>query len=359
MATRPIIIAAAFFLAPLPLLRAGDVAPADGLGTNVSDTAPEPSKLKTSYELDADTSFVGDASTHFGDGMHGDVSEERTRAHYIVAPQYNDGPIYRFGLAYQRYSFGFSRAAAIPDTLQAENLIVGIDFELFNSWLVRVEADPGIYSDTRVVGFRGFNVPFLIGGSYIVNADLQWVVGIDVDVNRQIPIFPAVGFRWNFADQWVLDMVLPTPRLEYQWSKNLNLYVGLDVDDGTYRVDRGIGNGLDSSRSRVVKSEVTTSKLIGYQIRPFHRPTPIYSKTTKEVTNTVPGDSYANLSGAVVEYDELRVGAGLSWKPFNGVTLELEGGYLPYREFDFHRADSQFLNSGGAPYGQMSFNAQF
>ena len=35
-------------------------------------------------------------------------------------------------------------AAPLPNILQAENVIVGMDFELFNTWLVRIEADPGL-----------------------------------------------------------------------------------------------------------------------------------------------------------------------------------------------------------------------
>ena len=317
MATRIALIAAGLILAPLLHVRAGDVAPSDALTSStaaeVPDTTPEPSKLKTSYELNADTSYVGDARTNFGSGTHGDVSEERTRGHFVLSPQYNDGPIYRFGLAYQRYSFGFSKAAPIPDILQSENLIVGMDFELFNSWLVRVEADPGLYGDARSVGFRSFNVPFLIGGSYIASADLQWVLGLDVDINRQLPVIPAIGVRWSFTDNWVIDAVLPTPRLEYDWSKALTLYLGGDVDDGTFKMDRGLGTALG-------------------------RP---------------------DLSGAVVEYDEVRVGAGFSWKASKAVTFEVEGGYLPYREFDFHRSNTHFSNADGAPYGQMSFNARF
>jgi len=188
-----------------------------------------------------------------------------------------------------------------------------VDFQLFNSWLVRVEADPGLYNDARDTGFRDFNVPFSIGGSYIAGEELQWVLGLEVDINRQIPVIPAIGARWQIRDQWVLDAILPTPRLEYDWSKDLTLFLGADADDGTFRVDAGLGAPLGLPK----------------------------------------------LGGAIVEYDEIRIGAGFSWKAAKGVTLELEGGYLPYREFDYHRADSHFSNEDGAPYGQMSLNAQF
>ena len=305
-------------LLPLVALRAGDAIPAGTSGTTadaavVDQSEAAPSNIKMSYEFDADGSYVGDARTNFGSGTKGDVSEARTDERLVISPQYNDGPIYRFGLAYQRSSFGLSKAAPLPDILQEENLVLGVDFQVFNSWLVRVEADPGLYNDARAAGYRAFNVPFTIGGSYIASEELQWVVGLEVDVNRQIPVFPAVGMRWAINDSWVLDAILPTPRLEYDWSKALTLYLGGDVEDGTYRIDQGVGSALG-------------------------RP---------------------SLGGTIVEYDEVRVGAGFTWKASKAVTLELEGGYLPYREFDFHRADEHFSNDDGAPYGQMSLNAQF
>jgi hypothetical protein len=304
-------IALTLMLAPLFSVRAGDVAAPDASAS--ADTTAAPSNLKTSYEFNADTSYVGGARTNFGSDGDGNVSEQRTSTRFLVEPQYNGGPIYRLGLGYERYNFGFSKAAPIPDSLQAENLVLGVDFELFNSWLIRVEADPGLYGDGRSRGFRDFNVPFILGGSYIASEEVQWIVGLGIDIDRQIPVIPAVGVRWSLTDNWVIDAVLPTPRLEYDWSKDLTLYLGGDFDDGTYRVDRGLGDALGRH----------------------------------------------SLSGAVVEYDEIHVGAGFSWKASKAITFEIEGGYLPYREFDFHRADTHFSNDDVAPYGQMSINAQF
>jgi hypothetical protein len=65
------------------------------------------------------------------------------------------------------------------------------------------------------------------------------------------------------------------------------------------------------------------------------------------------------LGGSVVEYDEIRIGAGMSLKASKDLTFEFECGYLPYREFDFHRANLHFTNDSGAPYGRISLDAQF
>jgi hypothetical protein len=363
MRARLSFVAAALLLAPVLPLRAGDATPADISGTAapaMDASTPAPSNIKASYEFDADTSYVGSARTNFGYGNHGGVSEQANNAHFLMEPQFNDGPIYRFGLAYQRYNFGLSQAAPLPDILEAENLIVGMDFELFNSWLVRVEADPGFYSDGRDLGFRDFNVPIIIGGSYIASDTVQWVVGLDVDVNRQIPVIPAIGVHWSLNNNWVIDAVLPTPRIEYDWSDKLTLYLGGDFDDGTYRMDQTFATGYGSTKASASPTPPLEARIVGYDIHLPGPPIPIYSfSKPKQTAETVPATKGPNLNGAVVEYDEIRVGAGFSWKASKVFTIELEGGYLPYREFDFHRADVHFSNDDGAAYARMSINAQF
>lgn len=271
------------------------------------------SKVVTSFETDVDYSYVGDARTKLGHGRTGELSEQSTGARFVVAPRWGEGPIYRFGLGFQRFSFGLPRLTPLPNTLQSTTVILGADLQVFNSWLVRIEAEPGIYSDFHDVSSGDFNVPFIIGGSYIAGADLQWVLGLSVDVNRRYPVIPAIGVRWSFADRWVLDAVLPSPRLEYEWKKGWTLYAGGDFKDGTYRVDDSFGSAHGDTR----------------------------------------------LNGAIVEYDEIRVGGGSLWKVSKDFTIGLEGGYLPYREFDFHRADTSFRNETGAAYGQISVSGRF
>ncbi len=287
-----------------------------GLAGEVStgdETLSEGSKVKLSYELDADYSYVGDAKTSLGHGRNGDVSEQSNFVSAIVTPQWNDGPLYRFGLQWQRFSFGLPGTAPLPNTLQSVNAVIGADVQLFQSWLVRVEFQPGIYSDFHDISSDDFNMPVIIGGSYIASPDLQWILGLSIDINRQWPVIPAVGVRWKFSEQWVLNLVLPSPRLEYEWSKDLTLFLGGDVKDGTFRVDEHFGDAHGRPR----------------------------------------------LNNAVVEYDEIRVGAGMEWKARPGVTVGLQGGYMPYRQFDFHRADTSFETKDGAPYGQVAISGRF
>src|SRR5439155_22372359 len=113
--------------------------------------------------------------------------------------------------------------------------------------------------------------------------------------------------------QRVLNAVLPTPRLEDQFDKDLTLYAGGTVKETNFRVSDNFGS-----------------------------------------TRGIP-----RLSQGVLTYGEIRTGAGADWKVLSVITLSAEAGYQPYRDFDFYRADVRYHQDGGAPYGTVSLHGEF
>ena len=265
-----------------------------------------------SYEFDANESYVSAARTALANGQHAGISEQSSLARFVISPQIKEGLLLRFGAEWRRYSFGFPEKAALPNTLQSFSLVVGVDTQLGESWLLRAEALPGFYAGSHVTG-QDFNVPFVAGASYLASPELQWVLGVEVDPNGQYPVLPGAGVRWKFADRWLLNAILPAPRLEYEFSKSLTVYGGLEFKTGTYRMERGFGTGHGNPK----------------------------------------------LNGAVLDYLELRAGAGAAWKVFHWATLEFEGGYLPYRKFDYFRVGLSGETRSGAPYVQIAVAARF
>ena len=47
-------------------------------------------------------------------------------------------------------------------------------------------------------------------------------------------------------------------------------------------------------------------------------------------------------------------GVGAEWKINSSLSLTVEGGYAPWRQFDFHRTEVRYHNETGAPYGGAS-----
>jgi len=75
-----------------------------------------------------------------------------------------------------------------------------------------------MFGDLIYLDGRHFEAPLLLGVVYLVDADLQWLIGLRVDFRSQYPVFPAAGVRWKFDNLCTLGLMLPNPRLEYDVS---------------------------------------------------------------------------------------------------------------------------------------------
>ncbi|MEY2485672.1 MAG: hypothetical protein QOH39_1320 [Verrucomicrobiota bacterium] len=277
---------------------------------NTTDSSFKPIFSLTG-EYVAEATYIGDADVERGRTIVRDFSESDIILRFVLTPRIKIG-VLRIGMEWERFDFGMPNNAPLPDTLQSASLIVGLDTQFSDSILVRLEAQPGFYG-TNHLSFDEVNMPFIVGGTYIYNPNLQFIVGVSVDIERKYPVLPAAGVRWKIARQWVVNAVLPEPRIEFEGTKSLTLYLGANVKETNFRVDEHFG------------------------------------------------DSHGNpvLNHAVLTYSEVRTGLGADWKITPNVILTAEAGYQPYRNFDFYRANIRFHEDGSAPYGMLSLHGAF
>ena len=265
-----------------------------------------------SQELDIVLGSVGRATT-LEDNLHvGPISELNTDIKYVISPQINRDLLLRVGAEWQRFSFVARQHSTAPDTLQQANAIVGFDYQLADQWLMRVEVQPGLYGDFGDVSWRGFDAPIKFGAAYLVDADLQWFFGMRVDARSQYPVFPVAGVRWKFTDVWTLDMELPDPRVEYDVNDKSQAYLGVGILAGTYVVGEHYGDDR----------------------------------------------GLPQLNRATVDYTEVRLGPGFSWKACPNLTVEAEGGYVVYQTSDFFHQHIS-LSNNPLPYLQLAVHARF
>ena len=272
---------------------------------------PETSTFSLSGEYLVEGTYVGNGDVVRGPHEVRNFDENDILLRFVLTPRIKLG-VLRLGAEWERFSFGFSGRAPLPDTLQAVSLVLGIDTQLSDSILLRFQAQPGFYGTDHFES-QDVNIPFVIGGTYIYSPDLQLVLGIGVDIERKYPVLPGGGVRWKIARQWLLNAVLPTPRLEFQLNKDLTFYAGGTVKETNFRVGDNFG-----------------------------------------ITRGIP-----RLNQAVLTYGEIRTGAGADWKVSPVITLSAEAGYQPYRDFDFYRANVRYHQDGGAPYGTISVHGEF
>ena len=268
--------------------------------------------MSVSEELDAEYGYVGGAITR-GSGLTGhSVDEHSADVRFVVSPQITRDWLWRFGLEWQRFTFGVPAHVPVPDVLQQASAVIGFDFQLADQWLMRAEVEPGRYSDFRDVSWRDVDAPLVLGGVYLVEPDLQWFFGLRMDVRTRFPVLPAAGVRWRFSDDWTLNLLFPKPRLEYALNDSCLFYLGADIVAGTFRVGERFGTDR----------------------------------------------GWPKLNGELVDFLEFRGGPGVSWKIRPNLTLEAEGGWMPYREFVFNHVDVTF-RSHNAPYAQIALHARF
>jgi Domain of unknown function (DUF6268) len=269
-------------------------------------------KILSTAEYSIDETYVGEAAVRRGNRTIDNFDESDTVFRLVLTPRIKLG-VLRLGAEWERFSFGFPAQTSLPNTLQSASFVVGLDTQFSDSILLRFEAQPGFYG-TNEMSFDQFNMPFIIGGTYIYNPNLQFIVGVGVDVERKYPVLPGAGIRWKFSRQWVANVVLPAPRLEYEATKNLMLYVGGNFKETSFRVSDDFGSSHENS---------------------------------------------SRLNHAVLTYSEVRAGVGAEWKIASFLKLSAEAGYQPYRSFDFYRANVRFHQDGSAPYGMLSVHGAF
>jgi hypothetical protein len=280
--------------------------------TTQEEAVEEPYKFSAEFTIEQ--AYLGGADVQRGGRHVDDFDEYYSNVVFVYTPRVKFG-ILRLGAEWERYSFGFPNGGQqLPNTLQAFNSIVGLDTKFSDSILVRFEAQPGFYGTSfEHLDGDSFNVPFVLGGTYIYSPDLQVVLGVGVNFQSRFPVLPGGGIRWKFAPSWVLNAVLPTPRIEYQASRNLTLFAGADIKANTFRTDDHFG------------------------------------------------DSHADtaLNNAWLSYEEVRTGVGAEWKINSSLSLTIEGGYVPWRQFDFHRTEVRYHYESGAPYGAIMLHGAF
>jgi hypothetical protein len=299
------------------ILSIGDIKlNAQGIIKSFGGTSPSaPSTSPLSYELDAESSFFGRGAANAGSKNVGNITEITSSAKFVLSAQVRDTALLRLGVGWLGYFFDPEPKAPIPDSLQAENLEVGADIQVSPAILARIEALPGIYSNARDITSRDFNVPFEVAASYFVSADLIFLAGVYVDVNAGEPVFPVIGVHWKISDKWVIEGMPPRPQIQYSLTDSVTLFAGADLREETFVVDNRFG----------------TSR------------------------------GMPQLNHAILEYNEIRAGAGLTWKVNKNVSLDIEGGCTPYRRFEYpHVGDGFKVKSEDlVPYLRVGLSALF
>lgn len=268
-----------------------------------------------SYEVEAEAGYVFGGRTQY-DGDSASVGEWAGGFQCVAIAPIGSDAFLRVGLNHESFWFCGGNGLPVPSSLQELNLVIGADVSLSDHWLMRVEVMPGVYTDFADVGWEDVNAPFNMGFTYLVNERIQWAFGFQVNWMSDLIVVGGAGLRWQISDYWTLNFMVPKPRIEYNAAEGVTLYLGADFRGGSFRVSEHFGDTIDRDE----------------------------------------------LNGAVIDFREYRAGGGFSWVACKSggmeLSLDVEGGFVFERDFDFHRTPVDF-SSDPAPYASIGAKAKF
>jgi len=215
----------------------------------------------------------------------------------------------RLGASYERFDFSIHDETRLPDTLQSASGDIAVEYRVNGKIAFLAETRPGLYFQQKATS-GAFDAPTNIAAVVpLFGGDKVYVIGgATLSGLSRYPVFPIGGILWHISDKWDLRAYLPDPRLVYVVSDNVELWAGGQLAGGAYKSDN---------------------------------------------RNVTPG----KLSGAVITYDEVRAGAGITWKA-KPLTLDFGAGYTVQSEFDYSRAGESF-DTHPAPYVRLTARLDF
>jgi hypothetical protein len=221
----------------------------------------------------------------------------------------------RAGVSYNRFDFGRT-APPVPLHLQSLAGVISLDYMHGADIGAMLELRPGFYteSDFRM---EAFDCPITLMRFFVLQPDKLYVMaGVNYSFMRRTlgGVLPFAGLVWVPNEKWRVMAVLREPRLIYSVSKQLDIYVGGEVEGGSFRTDQH---------------------------------------------NNYRNNFFLNrFNEAEVDYLDLRGGAGLTWSVTDQIKLDLGGGYAIQRKFDFNQIDEVF-RSDPAPFVRFEVKAKF
>jgi hypothetical protein len=274
--------------------------------------APQENAAAYSGNLEVSGSYSGSSAMRLGTAQIGDIDSRRTRIEYVGAFKPGADVSWSIGVAYTRWDFGRPAGAPLPADLHSITLPLGGRWKIDGRWSVFGELTPGFYTDFVDVRSEDFNAPFIGGVGYAFGPDLQIFFVASVDGRRDVPFVGGPGVRWRFADRWTIMLTLPRPQIQYRAGELWTLHVGGEIVGGAYHLNRNFGTGR----------------------------------------------GMPSLDNQIVNYREIRAGAGARWGRPDGLGVSIDAGWMIDRRFVLDDIRTQF-NGAGALYGQLSLNYRY
>ena len=220
----------------------------------------------------------------------------------------------KLGVEYKRYDFG-QTDAPLPSTLSALHGEVNLEYVVHGEPAAFLNFNPGVYYGNSKISAGSFDIDTALGTLFPIPylKNVYGLLGVEISLLAHYPVQPFGGLVWLINNHIRLQAVPEEPRLIYTVSKQLDFFVGGEVNGTAFK-----RNGDDDARPQ-----------------------------------------FKRFSKGVIDFGEDRAGAGLTYTPIGPVDIDLSGGWDIHRDFDYYRGDSKRFVTDGAPYVKLEVSANF
>lgn len=196
--------------------------------------------------LSADYSSVAAGGVDFK-GVKGESGAQSATAYFTAEVPVNDAWFVPVGIISRDFFLGTVAGAPIPAQIETLGFETGLGCRLNDQWTVAASAGPRIYRldsvDNGDIGVGG-----MARAMYKWKPNLTVAFGFAVNPDRDAPVLPIVGVRWNIRTNLTLGLMYPRSGLDYRLIPRLNVFAGFDGNYVVFRADDRLGDKIGMSQ---------------------------------------------------------------------------------------------------------------
>lgn len=221
----------------------------------------------------------------------GDVAVQRYGLDFTSGTALAEHTRLIYGINYSDTQLDLDAGVPLPAHLRSLALKLGVSRPLSPEWSALLMLQPGYFSEASGLDGDSFTIPVLLAFNYRASPGLVWTVGARYDAFSRNSLLPAAGVRWEYAPGWTLNVGFPKTGVTWKAAPDLTLGADISFQGGNYRVTRQPGQASIAI--------------------------------------------YPGLRDTYLDYREIRAGLTLQYELEGNFTLEVSGGFVADRRFDY------------------------
>ena len=257
-----------------------------------------------------DYAYIGGGDVSF-QGAKGESDAQSLNATLGAKILINDQWFIPLGIDFSSLFLGTVDGMPIPDQIDTVGFDTGLGYNFNDRWTFIGSIGPQFYRFDEIDG-DDIGVNGTICAVWKCQPHLTLAFGLNFENDREPPVLPAAGFRWDIRTNLTLNLMAPRPALVYRVDNKFVVFAAGSGDFTVFRADSNLGNKIGQPQ----------------------------------------------FNNALGTYQDFRIGGGAAYRLRRGLWITVEGGYSFGRKIDYHDI-GQTVPFGNAPYIQVGLGCRF